>query len=40
MSQLVEVENNVDPTYVEDFLLTHRTFIDNPLQVANKLLEW
>ncbi|ROT81632.1 Rap guanine nucleotide exchange factor 2 [Penaeus vannamei] len=32
MSQLVEVENNVDPTYVEDFLLTHRTFIDNPLQ--------
>ncbi|KAG7176473.1 Rap guanine nucleotide exchange factor 2-like [Homarus americanus] len=27
MQQLVEVENNVDPTYVEDFLLTHRTFI-------------
>ncbi|XP_076045359.1 rap guanine nucleotide exchange factor 6-like isoform X2 [Oratosquilla oratoria] len=40
MSQLVEVENNVDPTYVEDFLLTHRTFIENPLVVANKLLHW
>ena len=24
MQQLVEVENYVDPTYVEDFLLTHR----------------
>ena len=40
MSQLVEVENNVDPTYVEDFLLTHRTFLKDPLIVATKLLEW
>ncbi|XP_066987229.1 uncharacterized protein PDZ-GEF isoform X4 [Macrobrachium rosenbergii] len=40
MCQLVEVENNVDPTYVEDFLLTHRTFVDKPLTVANKLLHW
>ncbi|XP_042235626.1 rap guanine nucleotide exchange factor 2-like isoform X6 [Homarus americanus] len=40
MQQLVEVENNVDPTYVEDFLLTHRTFIVTPLTVANKLLHW
>nr|XP_045621434.1 uncharacterized protein LOC123772381 isoform X4 [Procambarus clarkii] len=40
MHQLVEVENNVDPTYVEDFLLTHRTFIESPLVVANKLLQW
>lgn len=40
MQQLVEVENNVDPTYVEDFLLTHRTFIDSPLTVSNKLLQW
>ena len=40
MQQLVEVENNVDPTFVEDFLLTHRTFIESPLVVANKLLQW
>ncbi|CAL4156065.1 unnamed protein product, partial [Meganyctiphanes norvegica] len=40
MCQLVEVENNVDPTYVEDFLLSHRTFLDNPLIVAKKLLHW
>ncbi|KAK7067439.1 Rap guanine nucleotide exchange factor 2, partial [Halocaridina rubra] len=40
MCQLVEVENNVDPTYVEDFLLTHRTFVETPLTVANKLLQW
>ncbi|XP_071543383.1 uncharacterized protein PDZ-GEF isoform X3 [Panulirus ornatus] len=40
MQQLVEVENNVDPTYVEDFLLTHRTFIESPLVVANRLLQW
>ncbi|KAK3863195.1 hypothetical protein Pcinc_031004 [Petrolisthes cinctipes] len=40
MQQLVEVENNIDPTYVEDFLLTHRTFIESPLVVANKLLQW
>ena len=40
MSQLVEVEKIVDPTYVEDFLLTHRTFLHDPLIIANKLLEW
>lgn len=40
MSQLVEVENYIDPTYVEDFLLTHRTFLSSPLVVADKLLLW
>lgn len=40
MCQLVEVENNVDPTYVEDFLLTHRTFVETPLTLSNKLLQW
>ena len=39
MLQLIE-ENSIDPTYVEDFLLTHRTFIDNSIDVANQLLEW
>nr|CAD7197142.1 unnamed protein product [Timema douglasi] len=40
MLQLVEENYNTDPTYIEDFLLTHRTFIDSPLHVANQLLQW
>lgn len=40
MQQLVEENSLTDPTYVEDFLLTHRTFISSPLFVANQLLEW
>ncbi|XP_072745032.1 rap guanine nucleotide exchange factor 2 isoform X6 [Anoplolepis gracilipes] len=40
MLQLIEENSITDPTYVEDFLLTHRTFIDSPLLVANQLLEW
>ena len=30
----------VDPTYIQDFLLTYRVFIDNPTFVSNKLIEW
>ena len=30
----------VDPTYIQDFLLTYRVFIDEPIYVANKLVEW
>ncbi|XP_077080719.1 rap guanine nucleotide exchange factor 6 isoform X1 [Siphateles boraxobius] len=37
---LVEEPSVVDPTYIEDFLLTHRTFLDSPMDVGNKLLEW
>ncbi|XP_015191609.1 PREDICTED: rap guanine nucleotide exchange factor 2-like isoform X4 [Polistes dominula] len=40
MLQLIEENSITDPTYVEDFLLTHRTFINSPLLVANQLLEW
>lgn len=40
MLQLIEENSIIDPTYVEDFLLTHRTFIDNSFSVANQLLEW
>lgn len=40
MLQLVEENSIIDPTYVEDFLLTHRTFISNPHSVAQQLLEW
>lgn len=37
---LVEEPSVVDPTYIEDFLLTYRTFLSNPLEVGKKLLEW
>lgn len=40
MRQLIEENSITDPYYVEDFLLTHRTFVDNPLHVATQLLEW
>ena len=40
MSQLVEDNSTIDPTYIEDFLLTHRTFVDESVQVAEQLLEW
>ncbi|XP_064216044.1 rap guanine nucleotide exchange factor 6 isoform X4 [Tribolium castaneum] len=40
MQQLIEENSLTDPTYVEDFLLTHRTFLPSPLHVANQLLEW
>lgn len=40
MLQLIEENSLTDPTYVEDFLLTHRVFIDSPLYVAEQLLEW
>lgn len=40
MEQLIEENSLTDPTYVEDFLLTHRTFIKSPLHVTDQLLEW
>lgn len=40
MLQLIEENSVIDPTYVEDFLLTHRTFIKNSMEVANQLLDW
>ena len=29
-----------DPNYVQDFLLTYRTFIDDPMIITKKLLEY
>ncbi|XP_057205231.1 rap guanine nucleotide exchange factor 2 isoform X8 [Triplophysa rosa] len=37
---LVEEHSVVDPTYIEDFLLTYRTFLPGPMVVGKKLLEW
>lgn len=30
----------VDPTYIQDFLLTYRVFIEDPIYISNKLFEW
>ncbi len=30
----------VDPTYIQDFLLTYRVFIENPASISSKLFEW
>lgn len=38
--QLIEENSMTDPTYVEDFLLTHRTFTDSAPAVAQRLLNW
>jgi hypothetical protein len=40
MQHLVEDHSVVDPTYVEDFLLTYRTFLPSPTPLTNKLLKW
>ncbi|XP_005105136.2 rap guanine nucleotide exchange factor 2 isoform X2 [Aplysia californica] len=40
MQHLVESHSAIDPTYVEDFLLTHRTFLSSPLDLVRRLLDW
>uniref|UniRef100_A0A182ILI5 Rap guanine nucleotide exchange factor 2 n=1 Tax=Anopheles atroparvus TaxID=41427 RepID=A0A182ILI5_ANOAO len=40
MHQLVEDTTQTDPNYVEDFLLTFRTFISNPIDISKQLLKW
>lgn len=40
MLQLIEENSMTDPTYVEDFLLTHRTFIPCSQNVLRQLLQW
>ncbi|MBZ3884883.1 Rap guanine nucleotide exchange factor 2 [Sciurus carolinensis] len=37
---LVEEHSVVYPTFIEDFLLTYRTFLCSPTEVGKKLLEW
>ncbi len=40
MGQLMEDNSDVDPTYIEDFLLTYRTFLATPTVLADQLLDW
>ncbi|KAK7925643.1 hypothetical protein WMY93_007953 [Mugilogobius chulae] len=37
---LVEEPSVVDPTYIEDFLLTYRTFLSSPMEVGSRLVNW
>lgn len=40
MLQLIEENSMTDPTYVEDFLLTYRTFIPSSQDISQQLLDW
>ncbi|KAK3711003.1 hypothetical protein RRG08_009593 [Elysia crispata] len=40
MQHLVESHSAIDPDYVDDFLLTYRTFLKSPLDLVKNLLEW
>ncbi|XP_078658603.1 rap guanine nucleotide exchange factor 2-like isoform X9 [Branchiostoma floridae x Branchiostoma belcheri] len=40
IQHLVEEHSVIDPTYVEDFLLTYRVFLESPVVVGTKLLNW
>ncbi|XP_036438844.1 rap guanine nucleotide exchange factor 2 isoform X1 [Colossoma macropomum] len=40
IQHLVEDHSVVDPTYIEDFLLTYRTFMSSPLIIGQRLLDW
>uniref|UniRef100_A0A4W4F7I7 RA-GEF-1 n=1 Tax=Electrophorus electricus TaxID=8005 RepID=A0A4W4F7I7_ELEEL len=40
IQHLVEDHTVVDPTYIEDFLLTYRTFLSSPLILGQRMLDW
>lgn len=39
LAQLLD-ENLLDPGYIEDFLLTHRTFMESPTEITRQMLDW
>ncbi|XP_028968798.1 rap guanine nucleotide exchange factor 2 [Galendromus occidentalis] len=39
LAQLLD-ENLLDPGYIEDFLLTHRTFLESPTEITRQMLDW
>ena len=40
ISHVVADHSAIDPTYVEDLLLTYRTFLDRPSEICSQLLNW
>ncbi|OQR77979.1 rap guanine nucleotide exchange factor 2-like, partial [Tropilaelaps mercedesae] len=39
LAQLLD-ENVLDPGYIEDFLLTYRTFVDSPTEITRQMVDW
>ncbi|OQV24790.1 Rap guanine nucleotide exchange factor 2 [Hypsibius exemplaris] len=37
---LIEEHSMTDPFYIEDFLLTYRTFLSSPTEITDRLLMW
>lgn len=35
-----DVGSILDPTYIQDFLLTYRVFIDSPVYISKRLFDW
>ena len=40
LDHLMEDHSTIDPTYVEDYLLTYVIFHKKPHELASKLLKW
>ncbi|XP_077999088.1 rap guanine nucleotide exchange factor 2-like isoform X4 [Glandiceps talaboti] len=40
MQHLIEDHSSMDPTFVEDFLMTYRTFLKGSTEVTRNLLQW
>lgn len=40
VSHVVADHSAIDPTFVEDLLLTYKTFLDRPSEICSKLLNW
>ena len=40
LAQLVEDTSAADPTFIEDFLLCQRIFLDSSVEVVRQLMEW
>lgn len=40
ISHVVEEHSAIDPTFVEDLLLTFKTFLDRPSEICSQLLNW
>lgn len=40
IGHLMADQHLVDPTYVEDFLMTYRAYMSSPQKICDSLLKW
>ena len=40
ISHVIADHSAIDPTFVEDLLLTYKTFLDRPSEICSQLLNW